>query len=78
MTAAGSKVDLTMVCVDSYRHHVGDLAPVFRENKRCMSKQTHITIVERVHRQPLADLVKLANFKVKACKFFYIVGETRE
>ena len=57
VTAAGSKVDLTMVHVDLNKRHVRDLAPVSRENKRCRSQQTCITIVEPVHRRPLAYLV---------------------
>ena len=49
VTAAGSKVDLTMVRVDLNKRHARDLAPVTRENKWCTSQQTRITIVELVH-----------------------------
>ena len=49
--------DLTMARVDLNKRHVRDLAPVARENKRCTSQQTCITIVELVHRWPLSDLV---------------------
>ena len=31
-------------------YHVRNLAPVSKENKRCTSQHTHITIVELVHR----------------------------
>ena len=51
------KVDLTIVRVDLNKSHVRDLAPVSRENKRCTSQQTRITIVELVQRWPLDDLV---------------------
>ena len=68
-----SKVDLTMVRVDSSkRHHVRDLAPDSRENKRCTSQQTRITIVELLQRRPLADLVWLANFTVKRVIFSFL------
>ena len=46
-----------MARVDLNKHHVRDLAPVSRENKRCTSQQMRITIAELVHRWPLADLV---------------------
>ena len=71
VTAAGSKVDLTMVRVHSNKRHVRDLAPVSTENKRCTSQQTRITIVEIVHRRPLADLVYQANLTVKRVNFSF-------
>ena len=37
--------------------NIRDLAPISRENKRCTSQQTRITIVELVHRWLLDDLV---------------------
>ena len=39
------------------KRHIRDLTPVFRGNKRCMSQQTCITIVELHVVWPLADLV---------------------
>ena len=64
-----------MVRVGSNERHVRDLAPVSRENKRCTSQQTRITIVELVHRRPLADLVYLANFTVKRVNVSFISWE---
>ena len=58
-----------MVRVHSNKRHVRDLAPVSKENKRCTSQQTRITIVEIVHRRPLADLVYQANLTVKRVNF---------
>ena len=55
--SAALTVDLTMACVDLNKRHVRDLAPVSRENTWCTSQCTHITNVELVHRQPLADIV---------------------
>ena len=47
-----------MARLDLNKCHIRDLAPVSRENKRYMSQHMHITIVELVHRQPMADLFK--------------------
>ena len=47
----------------------------FWGNKRCMSQQTRITIVELVHGWPLADLVQLANFTVKRVNFSFLSWE---
>ena len=52
--SAASTVDLTIVRVDLNKHFVSDLVPGSRENKRCMSQNACITIVELVHRRPLA------------------------
>ena len=60
-----------MVRVHSNKRHVRDLAPVSKENKRCTSQQTRITIVEIVHRRPLADLVYQANLTVKRVNFSF-------
>ena len=55
--SAALSVDLPMASMDLNKRHIRNLAPVTRENKRCMSQHTRITIVERVHMWPLADLV---------------------
>ena len=60
-----------MVRVHSNKRHLRDLAPVSKENKRCTSQQTRITIVEIVHRRPLADLVYQANLTVKRVNFSF-------
>ena len=60
-----------MVRMHSNKRHVRDLAPVSKENKRCTSQQTRITIVEIVHRRPLADLVYQANLTVKRVNFSF-------
>ena len=66
-----------MVRVYSNKRHVRDLAPVSKENKRCTSQQTRITIVEIVHRRPLADLVYQANLTVKRVNFSFSSWEKR-
>ena len=68
-------VDLTMARVDLKRRNVLDLAPVSRENKRCSSQQTRITIVELLHRWPSAELVYLANFTVKRVNVTFLSWE---
>ena len=64
-----------MARVDLNKHYVRDLAPVSKENKRCTSQQTRNTIVELLHRRPLADLVKLANFTVKRVNLSFLLWE---
>ena len=53
--SAAPTVDLTMTSVHLNNHHVCDLVPVSKENRRCMSQHTHITTVELVYGQPFAD-----------------------
>ena len=43
----------TVVRVHLSKSHVRDLAPVSKENKRCTSQHTRITIVELEHRRPI-------------------------
>ena len=50
---AAQTADQTMTRVHSNKYHVSDLALVSKENKRCTSQHTRITIVILVHRRLL-------------------------